>query len=114
MDGSTAAEGGKVGVQYRGTQENAGLEDAMFATPIGGLGGPERTPQGWVIWRIDASTPALKRSYEAAKTMIERDYRTLESDRILRERLDALRSAAHVRIFEDRVTLDLGKNGPWD
>ena len=114
MDGATAAQGGKVGVQYRGTQENVGLEDAMFATPIGSLGGPEKTQQGWVIWRVDASTPALKRSYEAAKTMIERDYRTLESDRILRERLDALRSAAHVRIFEDRVTLDLGKNGPWD
>jgi len=114
MDGATAAEGGKVGLQYRGTQENIGLEDAMFATPIGGLGGPEKTPQGWVIWRIDTSTPALKRSFEAARTMVERDYRTVESDRILRARLDGLRTAAHVKLFEDRVTLDLGKGGPWD
>jgi hypothetical protein len=114
MDGRTAAEGGKVGLQYRGTQENVGLEDAMFDTPIGGLGGPEKTPQGWVIWRVDSSTPAVKRTFEQARSMVERDYRILEADRILTAKLIALRQAAHVKIFEDRVTLDLGKGGPWD
>jgi hypothetical protein len=114
MDGRTGAQGGQVGRQYRGTQENVGLEDAMFATPIGGLGGPEKTPQGWVIWRIDTATAGVKRTFEQARDMVERDYRILEADRILKEKLAALRQAAHVKIFEDRVTLDLGKGGPWD
>jgi parvulin-like peptidyl-prolyl isomerase len=86
----------------------------MFATPIGGLGGPEKTPQGWVIWRIDTATAGVKRTFEQARDMVERDYRILEADRILKEKLAALRQAAHVKIFEDRVTLDLGKGGPWD
>jgi len=114
IEGTSGAEGGKVGLQYRGTQENAGLEDAMFATPIGGFGGPEKTPQGWVIWRIDASTPAVTRSYEGAKDMVERDYRVVEADRILRAKLDGLRAAAHVKLYEDRVTTTLGRGGPWE
>ncbi len=113
MDGASGAQGGRVDTRYRGTQENAGLEDAMFATPVGGYGGPERTPQGWVIWRIDARTPGVTRSFEQARTMVERDYRITEADRRLSARLAALRRGAHVRLFPERVTVDLGKGGPW-
>jgi hypothetical protein len=114
MDGATAAEGGRAGTQYRGTQENAGLEDAMFATPVGQIGGPEKTPQGWVIWRVDAATPPVKRDFTQARSMVERDFRTIESDRLLRARLDQLRKEAKVKLYPERITPDLGRGGPWD
>jgi hypothetical protein len=46
--------------------------------------------------------------------MVERDYRIAEADRMLRAKLDALRTAAHVKIYEDRVTASLGRGGPWE
>jgi len=113
MDGESAARGGDAGLQYRGTQSNAGLENAMFATPAGQVGGPEQTPQGWVIWRIDAATPGLKRTFEQARPMLERDFRILEADRILAGRLEVMRKAAHVRFYPERLTATLGADGPW-
>ncbi|MEP7027709.1 MAG: peptidylprolyl isomerase [Candidatus Eisenbacteria bacterium] len=113
MDGESAAKGGDMGLQYFGMQPNAGLQDAMFATPAGRLGGPEQTPQGWVIWRIDSATPGQKRTFEQARPMLERDFRVLEADRILTARLEKIQKAAHVRMFPERLTTQLGADGPW-
>jgi parvulin-like peptidyl-prolyl isomerase len=114
---STEAEsgkhGGEIGMQYYGTQKNVGLEDAMFATAVGQFGGPEQTPEGWVLWRIDAKTPGLKRSFEEARSMVERDYRVLEADRLLDVRLAKLKKEAHVKLYPERVTEKLGSEGPW-
>jgi parvulin-like peptidyl-prolyl isomerase len=108
MHGETGVEGGRAGEIMRGTNPNAGLEDAMFATPAGQLGGPELTPNGWVIWRIDRSYPGLKRTYELARDWAVRDYRIIEGERILNEKLAALRESAHAQVFADRVTAELG------
>jgi hypothetical protein len=113
-DGETGPKGGDAGQMYRGSQTNVGLEDAMFATAVGEVGGPERTPQGWVLWRIDAKTPAIKRSFEDAHDLLERDFRVIEAERILNERLVKLRKEMHVKLYAERVTADLGKGGPWD
>ena len=40
IDGNTGQNGGQTAVA-RGKNPNVGLEDAMFATPVGALGGPE-------------------------------------------------------------------------
>jgi len=113
-EGESAAHGGEAGTMYRGSQPNAGLEDAMFATRVGQLGGPEQTPQGWVIWRIEDATPGVVRNFEEARSMVERDFRITEADRLVSEMLAKLRKEAKVRIFEERVTADLGRGGPWD
>ena len=113
-DAETGNKGGDAGQMVRGTQTNAGLEDAMFATAVGQVGGPEQTPQGWVLWRIDAKTPAVKRSFEDARDLLERDFRVLEGERLLNERLAKLRKEAHVKMYLDRVTATLGAGGPWD
>jgi len=112
-DGESAAKGGDVGTTFRGSQTNVGLEDAMYATPVGQFGGPERTPQGWVLWRIDAKTPGLKRNFEQAREMLERDYRINEAERLLGEKLAKLRKEAKVKLYPERVTADLGSGGKW-
>ncbi|MGH7724648.1 MAG: peptidylprolyl isomerase [Candidatus Eiseniibacteriota bacterium] len=108
MHGETGAEGGRAGTIVRGTNPNAGLEDAMFATASGQLGGPERTPEGWVIWRIDRSYPGIKRTFDLARDWAVRDYRIVEGERILNENLARLRDGAHVQVFADRITPYLG------
>lgn len=108
MHGESAVNGGNMGQVVRGTNPNAGLEDAMFATPVGQIGGPEQTPDGFVLWRIDRASPALKRTYELARDWVVRDYRTAESERILKEQLVELRRQANVRVFDERVTATLG------
>ncbi len=108
MHGETGAAGGQTGEVLRGSNPNVGLEDAMFATAVGQLGGPELTPSGWVIWRIDRSYPGLKRTYELAKDWAARDYQIVEGERILNERLAELRAQAHAHVFEDRMTARLG------
>ena len=112
-DGESGAKGGDVGTQYRGSQKNVGLEDAMYATEVGKIGGPEFTPQGWVIWRIDAKTPGMKRTFDQARDMVERDYKVLEAERILEEKLVGLRKEAHVKMYPERITADLGADGMW-
>jgi hypothetical protein len=112
-EGESGKHGGDIGMQYYGTQKNVGLEDAMFATAPGQLGGPEQTPEGWVLWRIDAKTPGLKRSFEEARSMVERDYRVLEADRLLDVRLAKLKKEAHVKLYPERITEKLGSEGPW-
>jgi hypothetical protein len=113
MDGESAAKGGDIGTQFRGGQSNVGLEDAMYATPVGQVGGPEQTPQGWVLWRIDAKTAGLRRTFEQARDMLERDYKTLEAERILQSKLAELRKEAKVKLYPERVTADLGAHGQW-
>jgi hypothetical protein len=112
-DPKFAAKGGKIEKMERGTNRNVGLEEAMFATPIGEIGGPEVTPEGWVVWLIEGKTPGVIRTLDQAREWVERDYRIVEGDRILRELLAGLRTEAHAKIFEDRVTEDLGSGGDW-
>jgi hypothetical protein len=112
-DGRTAAEGGKTGIVGRGTNPNVGLEDAMFATPVGQLGGPERTPEGWVLWRIEKMDPGKKRTLAEAREWVERDFRTIEGEKLLEAHLAELRRKAGARIYAERVTTDLGLGGDW-
>ncbi len=112
-DAESGPEGGKAGLVYRGSQKNAGLEDAMFATALGQVGGPEATPEGWVLWKIEKKEPEIRRAYEEARPMVERDWRISESERLLVARLAALREAAHVQMFPERVDAAIGDGGIW-
>lgn len=112
-DGGTAVDGGKTGIIGRGTNPNVGLEDAMFATAVGQLGGPERTPEGWVLWRIETKNPGKKRTLAEAREWVERDLRTIEGERLLQVHLAELRKKANVRMYPERVTTELGRGGDW-
>ena len=112
-DAQSGPEGGKAGLQYRGTQRNAGLDDAMFATEEGQLGGPEFTPEGWVLWKIEAKQPEVRRTYTEAHDMVERDWRVMAGERILEARLAAMRKGAKVKTFPERVDAAIGDGGIW-
>ena len=103
-------DNGKTGVIFRGSQHNAGLENSMFATEVGALGGPEFTPEGWVIWRVDSKTPGLERTFEQAREMVERDTRIMAGERLLQKRLADLRKKAHAKLFPERLAAALKGN----
>jgi hypothetical protein len=113
MDGQTAGAGGMTGFVMRGNNPNVGLEDAMFATPVGQLGGPERTPEGWTIWKVEGTRPGKKRTFEEAREWVERDYLAIEGEKVLKAHLEELRSRAKVKLYPERVTLELGRGGAW-
>lgn len=103
IDQSNADNGFRTGLLYAGSQRNAGLENSMFATEIGGLGGPESTPEGWVIWKLDAKTPGVERTYEMAREMVERDARIMAEEALLEKKLAALRKKARVKLLVERI-----------
>ncbi|MEO6462692.1 MAG: peptidyl-prolyl cis-trans isomerase [Candidatus Eisenbacteria bacterium] len=112
-DARTAVEGGMTGIVGRGTNPNVGLEDAMFATAVGQIGGPERTPEGWVLWRIETKNPGKKRTLAEAREWAERDLKTIEGEKLLQAHLAELRKKANVRLYPDRITDELGRGGDW-
>lgn len=112
-EGTSAAKGGLTGPIARGTNTNVGLEDAMFATAVGALGGPEQTPEGWVIWKIEGRKPGVERTFEQAREWVERDYKAIEGEKILGEVLEGMREKAKAKIYLERVTLDLGTGSEW-
>ena len=112
-EGQSAAQGGKTGFVLRGGNKNVGLEDAMFATPVGQLGGPERTPEGFVIWKVEGYRPGKKRTLDEAREWVVRDYRTIEGEKILAAHLEELRRKANTRLYPERVTLELGSGSDW-
>lgn len=113
IDGETGSKGGKTGIIRKGTNKNTGLEDAMFASAIGALAGPEQTPEGWVIWRVEKRTPGKVRTFEEAREWVDRDYRIVEADRMLAADLVEMRKRYGVKVYEDRVTDALGAGGAW-
>ena len=112
-DGTTAAEGGRTGSIARGSNTNVGLEDAMFATADGQLGGPERTPEGWVIWRTESRSPGKKRTLDEAREWVERDFKAIEGEKLLNALLLDLRRKAKAKLYPERVSLELGRGGAW-
>jgi hypothetical protein len=113
IEGNSGAKGGQTGVIARGSNKNVGLEDAMFATAVGAYGGPERTPEGFVIWRVEATKPGKKRTLDEAREWVVRDYKTIEGEKVLEKMLEELRKEAKAKIYLDRVTLELGTGGDW-
>ncbi len=85
----------------------------MFASAIGALAGPEQTPEGWVIWRVEKRTPGKVRTFEEAREWVDRDYRIVEADRMLAADLVEMRKRYGVKVYEDRVTDALGAGGAW-
>jgi parvulin-like peptidyl-prolyl isomerase len=112
IHGESAAKGGQLGTIARGMNAsgNVSLEDAMFAAPVGKIGGPTAVPEGFVIWVVDAHFPVRRRTLKDPDALgwVRRDYQIEESERILGTLLAKLQEDAHVKYFPERVTKDLG------
>jgi parvulin-like peptidyl-prolyl isomerase len=114
LDPASAAKGGQLELVTRGSNArgNIALEDAMFEAPIGKVVGPVTVPEGFVLFVVDQKFPAKRRTLkdEDARGWATRDYRVIESERILNALLDDLHAKAHVKYFPERVTPKLGAN----
>jgi parvulin-like peptidyl-prolyl isomerase len=113
-EGVSAEKGGQLDLIARGSnvRGNVALEDAMFKTSPGQIGGPMAVPEGFVLWTVDAYFPAKKRTLKDPEALnwTKRDYQIEESEKILLALLDDLHAKAHVKYFPQRVTKDLGAN----
>jgi parvulin-like peptidyl-prolyl isomerase len=110
--GVSAAKGGALGVVTRADNitGNVAAVESMMKTPVGKIGGPESTPEGWLVWIVDEHFPAKKRplSDPEVKRAAERDYQVIESEKILGAKLEEMQAKANVQYFDERITKDLG------
>lgn len=96
-----ASGGGSDSVLIKGFVAEPALARAVFATPVGRTGGPLKTPSGWYAYRVEAATPATRRSLAQATPAIERLLRARVLDRQLYERYgDITTCAARYRVPE--------------
>ena len=66
-----------------------------------------------LIAAVLTATGVLHLQESPPREWVDRDYRILEGERVLEERLAELRKKAKAKIFAERVTRDLGSGGDW-
>ncbi len=109
---TSAAEGGALGVVTRGANAtgNVSAVEAMMKTPVGKIGGPEPTPDGFLVWVVDEHFPARARplSDPEVKRAATRDHQVIESEKLLTKMLADLQAKSNVRYYDERLTPTLG------
>ena len=95
--GSTAAQGGDLGVWARGKLAKQ-LEDATFALPAGQSTEPIRTRQGYVILKVTEHTPGGTQSYASVRPQLEEAAFMSQMQPRLREYLSTLRQNAYIDV----------------
>jgi peptidyl-prolyl cis-trans isomerase SurA len=92
--GSTAAQGGDLGVWIRGKLAKP-LEDATFALPAGQSTEPIRTKQGYVILKVTQHTPGGAQPLASIRPQVEEAAFMSQMQPRLREYLATLRANAY-------------------
>ncbi len=67
---------------------------------VGGVLGPEWTPEGWLVQHVMTLAPARHRTFREARSFVEKDWIDTEGERRMRTLLAQLRAAADVRVNE--------------
>ncbi|NOT34058.1 MAG: peptidyl-prolyl cis-trans isomerase [Candidatus Eisenbacteria bacterium] len=98
---SLIARGRRGGVEYR-TEITAESDSALFALAHrvgpGAAVGPDSVAGGWRVARVLEYRPRRHRTFEEARTLAERQYSSIEGERLMREYLDRLRRDTAVQI----------------
>ncbi len=95
--GSTAAQGGDLGVWKRGSLAKQ-LEDATFALQAGQSTEPIRTRQGYVILKVVEHTPGGTQPFASVRTQVEETAFMADMQPKLREYLGRLRQNAYIDV----------------
>ncbi|MGA9720517.1 MAG: peptidyl-prolyl cis-trans isomerase [Acidobacteriaceae bacterium] len=95
--GSTAAQGGDLGVWKRGSLAKQ-LEDATFALQAGQSTEPIRTRQGYVILKVVDHTPGGTQPFASVRTQVEEAAFMADMQPKLREYLGRLRQNAYIDV----------------
>ncbi len=74
------------------------LNQAIFATPAGGITEPVSTPRGWSIFRVTERREARATDFEEARTGIEKKLQSKKSNELFASILDEMRREARASI----------------
>jgi len=102
-DPGSAQAGGDLGIIERGTLDET-LEDALFAAPVGVVGGPVESEFGWHVYRVDAHDKDRVRPFSDpdVRSALLTLYRDRDAQERFREMADKLEQVA----FENPESLD--------
>lgn len=94
----------RAGVEYR-TEITAEGDSALFhAARRAGTGtvlGPDSTASGWRVARVREVIPSRRRTFDEARTFVERQYYVVEGERLMQEFLARIRKDALVTRHPD-------------
>lgn len=92
--------GGRVGMVVPGGLFQP-LDDAVRTLPIGKVGGPYETPQGWFLILVTKREPAQRNAYEVMQGQLVEMLRQRKVRQTMSRTLVALRDAYHARTEKD-------------
>jgi peptidyl-prolyl cis-trans isomerase SurA len=95
--GSTAAEGGDLGVYKRGALAKV-LEDQVFALNAGQSTKPIRTKQGFIILKVVDHTPGGVPEFKDVEQDVEQNYYMSKMEPAIREYLTKMRDDSYIEI----------------
>ena len=94
------AEATREKVDYHGifsADKDSAIVARCFAVGVGGIVGPDETPQGWRVLRVQKLEKQHMRTFDQARDAVQRDWYDHEGERLMRKALDALRKDQGVR-----------------
>lgn len=124
QDPGSAAKGGELGSFSRGSMVKA-FDDAVFGMKVGEISAPVQTEYGYHIIRVTGITPAQLRSFDQARTEIEKELKKQQAGRryaevaesfnnIVFEQSDSLKPAADLLKVQPRTSGWITRNAAED
>ncbi len=111
---SLAARAGQAGTSFV-TQVSPYGDSLVYVRAaragVGGVLGPEWTPDGWLVHAVMTLEPARHRTFREARSFVEKDWIDVDGERRMKALLDRLRAAADVRVNERALGGDLPDPG---
>lgn len=92
--------GGRVGMVVPGGLFQP-LDDALRTQPLGKVGGPYETPQGWFLLLVTKREPAERNAYEVMQGQLVEMLRQRKVRQVMTRTLVGLRDAYHARTEKD-------------
>lgn len=101
----SAARGGVSDFFRKGMTEFQNVEEAIFATPVQGYGGPLQTRDGWVVFRVLQKASGADRTYEDVLPELRRAYQPRDEERLMQGFLERLRVRYPVTLYPEKLAV---------
>lgn len=92
-------------------QRDAEIERVAFGLKVGEVGGPVRTPRGYVVIKVLSRHPPSRQSLELAKPVIQARLQPQNEKRLVEALLNRIRSEQNVEIREDLLRAAMPREG---
>jgi foldase protein PrsA len=110
-DPSTKDKGGELGFFGKG-QMVASFQTAAFATPVGKITAPVKSPFGWYIIQVEAKKPAVLATLANSQDKIREQLKGQAQGQIIPAFVQSLQTKAQITITDDRLKDLIPSTGP--